>query len=857
MRGLSADAIRENRARYGANALTRPAPPSFLRRLFGALAEPMMLLLLVAALITVGVNVLRALTDIGGKVDLFECVGIFAAIALSVAITLVMEGRSARAFEALRRLAGNIRVRVIRDGVPAVIPAEELVVGDVVALAAGDRVPADGRLIAQDALLVDESSLTGESEAVAKNAAAVLVDPGTPVAERRNMVYSGSFVTGGAGRFVVTAVGDETEFGRIAGELARHPDGVTPLQEKLRVLGRRISLFGAVAAAAAFVVYLIGARVGGISLGEAANAFVLSIVLVVAAVPEGLPTIAAIALSITVVRLARERALVRKMVACETVGCVDVICSDKTGTLTENRMTVTATVGPDGREVPPAGALLANCCLNATADVVFGPDGRPSFVGNPTECALLVAAHGAGTDYRALRAAARILRVEPFSSETKTMLTEAAADGGGTVVYLKGSPEQVLARCALPADRRAAVDARLAEFQSRACRVLAFAHGPSVDRLSYDGFAAIADPLRAGVREAIAQCRAAGIGLKILTGDNLITASAIARSLGVLDGPGAAVEARELESLDDGAFVRRLASVRVIARSTPLVKLRVVRALRAEGHVVAVTGDGINDAPAVRSADVGIAMGIAGTEVTREASDIVLLDDSFATLVKAVQWGRGLYENFRRFIQFQLVVNVSAVSVVLVSVLLGALGIPGNWGEPFTALELLWINVVMDGPPALTLGLEPVRGGLMARAPVRRGESIVSRDMAVRIAVSGALIALLALLQLGFNFLGAAAQAQARSAFFTLFVVCQLVNAFNCRALGGEGVLSHFFANRAMLAAFGCVFVLQVLITQFGHAFFGTVALPAVLWLKIVVAAVAVAAASECVRRAFRIRPRR
>ena len=441
---------------------------------------------------------------------------------------------------------------------------------------------------------------------------------------------------------------------------------------------------------------------GTASLDTVSEAFITSIVLIVAAVPEGLPTIVAVSLAITIIKMSKQNTLVKKMIACETIGCIDVICSDKTGTLTENRMTVTD-IYSGGAFFPPEKLkndfLAENFCVNSTAEVYFSETGAPRFIGNPTECALLAAAHKSGVEYQACRSAAELLYVFPFSSETKNM-TSILKGEGGVRIYTKGRPEKILSLCAVSGAEKETAEAAIREFQRRAGRVLAFAHRdmPELDNyacrrdeiereMAFDGFAVISDPLRSDVPEAVARCRNAGIDLKILTGDNIVTASAIASELKLLDDSHIAAEAGDLEKMSDREFAAALSGIRVIARSTPLVKMRVVNTLKSQGNVVAVTGDGINDAPAIKNADVGVAMGITGTEVSKEASDIVLLDDSFSTIVRAVQWGRGIYENFQRFIQFQLTVNLSSVAVVLASILLG-------FKTPFTALQLLWVNII-------------------------------------------------------------------------------------------------------------------------------------------------------------------
>ncbi|MEA4852988.1 MAG: calcium-translocating P-type ATPase, PMCA-type [Christensenella sp.] len=847
-KGLSTRQITENAKKYGENSFTREKPPSLLRRIASAAAEPMIIMLILAAVIALVVNIIRAAT--GGHADFIECVGIFAAIFLSVVITVVMEGKSAKAFEALNRINEDILVKVTREAEVQLIPQKDLVVGDIVSIETGDKLPADGRLLESSGLLADESALTGESEPSKKDANAMIASEKTPVAERSNMLYSGCFIAGGSGRMVVTAVGDETEFGKIARELSKTGKTSTPLQEKMARLGKLITILGAIAAATVFVIQLIiFISNGTASLDTISEAFITSIVLIVAAVPEGLPTIVAVSLAINIIKMAKQNALVRKMIACETVGCINVICSDKTGTLTENRMTVTD-IGLPGQKVSPEQLeneeLLLNFCINGTADV---RDNGMKYIGNPTECALLVAAGKAGMDYREMRLSVPVNHVFPFSSETKNMTTVLERDGK-YFAYTKGSPEKILSMCDLTEKQMREAEAQITLFQEKARRVIAFAHREVSYRedfethrkqiesdMHYDGFVAIMDPLRADVPEAVARSRRAGIDLKMLTGDNIVTATAIASELGILDNGQLAVEAQMLDGMSDEKLKEMLPKIRVIARSTPTVKMRVVNALKEMGNVVAVTGDGINDAPAIKNADVGIAMGISGTEVSKEASDIVLLDDSFSTIVKAVQWGRGIYENFQRFIQFQLTVNLSSVIVVLCSILAG-------FASPFTALQLLWINLIMDGPPALTLGLEPIREDLMERRPTARGSNIVTRGMLGRILLNGIFISAVFLCQHQWNFLGASAQ-QVPTVLFTLFVVFQLFNAFNSRELSDRSMFCSIGSNKLMLLVFAATFALQVFITQFGGVLFHTVPLPVDMWLKIIATALTVIAVAE------------
>ncbi|MBC3517342.1 calcium-translocating P-type ATPase, PMCA-type [Neobittarella massiliensis] len=851
--GLTSAAVEENRRRHGANSFTREKPPTLARRIFASATEPMIVMLILAACITLGVNLVRYFT--GGQADFLECIGIFAAISLSTVITVVMEGRSAKAFEALGRIGADTRVRVLRGGEVLLCPQKDIVVGDILLVETGDKLPADGRLLESVALMADESPLTGESAPVKKSAQTVITDENTPVAERGNMLYSGCFITGGSGKLVVTGVGDATEFGQIARQLASVDKSSTPLQEKMAALGKRITVMGSVAAAVVFIIQLlIFLSQGTATLDTVSEAFITSIVLIVAAVPEGLPTIVAVSLAINVIKMSRQNALVKKMIACETVGCISVICSDKTGTLTENRMTVTD-VYAHRRLVKPQDLhdadLLENFCVNSTADIRV-EDGRAQFIGNPTECALLVAAQKAGCRYCDLRNSGSPVYVYPFTSERKNMTTVLAA-GERYLAYSKGSPEKILSMCAIDDSERQEAQAQIARFQEKACRVLGFAHkelqsrpdfdaerGEIEQGMIFDGFVAITDPLRRDVYAAVERCRSAGIELKMLTGDNIVTARAIADELGLLDGDHVAVEAHQIENMTDAQLARELPRIRVIARSTPVVKMRVVDALKAQGDVVAVTGDGINDAPAIKNADVGVAMGISGTEVSKEASDIVLLDDSFSTIVKAVQWGRGIYENFQRFIQFQLTVNLSSVIVVLCSILSG-------FAAPFTALQLLWINIIMDGPPALTLGLEPMRGDLMRRRPTSRSASIVSGGMLARIAVNGVFISAVFMAQHWTGFLGGTPRQQP-TILFTLFVVFQLLNAFNSRELGSDSIFKNLGANRLMLGVFAGTFLLQVIITQFGGSFFGTVPLPLYMWVKIVALAGSVLLLAELTR---------
>ena len=856
-KGLNPEQVEKSRSTYGTNSFVRQSHESLAKRIWDASTEPMLVMLIFAAIITLAVNISRYFT--GGEYNFLECVGIFAAIALSVVITIITEGKSAKAFEALNKINEDTLIKVIRNGEPQLITQKEIVVGDIIMIETGDKIVADGRLFSSNDLSVDESALTGESLPVKKDAEFVC-QKSTPVAERANMLYSGCFVSAGNGQMLVTGVGNDTEFGQIAQELSSIEKTTTPLQEKLDKLGKQITVLGASAAAIVFAIEVLQFVMNGqLNLDTVSDAFITSIVLIVAAVPEGLPTIVAVSLALNIIKMSKENALVKKMIACETIGCVNIICSDKTGTLTENRMTVQK-IYTGGELIDPEQLkdemLLKNYCINSNANI-SEEDGSWSFIGNPTEGSLLAAAAKAGVDYQELRQAADIVRVFPFSSQNKDMST-IVRENGKEILYVKGNLEKIISLCTGISEEEKEKNFHLMEeFQNKAGRLLAFAHkeleGQYNDEeqdeveqgLIYDGFVVISDPLGPDVYESIRNCRSAGIEVKMLTGDNIRTARAIANELHMLDDDHIAVEAADIEKLTDEELKEALKKIQVIARSTPLVKMRVVKLLKEQGNVVAVTGDGINDAPAIKHADVGISMGIAGTDVTKEASDMVLLDDSFSTIIKAVQWGRGIYENFKRFIQFQLTVNVSSVVVVICSILAG-------FSAPFTALELLWINIIMDGPPALTLGLEPIRPDLLKHKPTRRNENIISKKMLLRIFVNGIFISVIFMLQHFKNFLGAAPEEEA-TVLFTLFVLFQLFNAFNCRELDDTPMFKNLLKNKLMLGVFFLVLILQGIITQFGAAVFETVPLSAAMWGKMLLTAFTVIILNEGIKAVKRL----
>lgn len=860
--GLTLKQVETNRQKYGVNIFTRQKPESVWKRIWDAATEPMILMLIGAGIIALAVNIIRSMT--GGEADFLECVGIFTAIFLSVIISVIMEGRSAKAFEALSQISDNTTVKVIRAGNAVMLNQDEIVVGDILLLTTGDKIPADGRLLESTGLAADESALTGESMPASKDAERNISDEKTPLAERANMLYGGTYITSGNCKMLVTSVGDSSEFGKLAKELGVTQKTSTPLQEKLARLGKTITFLGVTAASIVFISEIISfAFHQELNLENIMEAFVTSIVLIVAAVPEGLPTIVAVSLSLNIIKLSKQNALVKKMIASETIGCINVICSDKTGTLTENKMTVNAfydTAFHTDIKTVSSDWLIHNICLNTTADI--GKDGI--FIGNPTECAMLNFYEKSDErkrrkkSYQDERKEHETLQTFPFSSELKHMTTISNVDGK-IVTYVKGSPECVIEMCHIDERKREEIETYITQVEQKAMRVIAFAHKElSVmkdfedeahhieleSNIEFDGFVAISDPLRSDVYEAVKFCNKAGVCLKILTGDNIVTACAIANELHLLDNGELALEAKEVADMTDEELIEKLPSISVIARSTPTIKMRIVKLLKSTGNVVAVTGDGINDAPALKNADVGVAMGISGTEVSKEASDIVLLDDSFATIVKAIEWGRNIYENFKRFISFQLTVNMASVIVVFFSILLGL-------KAPFTALQLLWINIIMDGPPALTLGLEPNYTDLMNRKPTKRDESIISKFMLGRISITAIYMSIIFLSQYIFNFLHVPEE-QMTTVLFTMFVLFQLFNAFNCRELYSESIFKHLLKNKLMLIVVGCTFVLQILIIQFAGAFFGTVPLELSMWIKLFGITISVLILSELVKFIWR-----
>ncbi|MDQ7092527.1 calcium-translocating P-type ATPase, PMCA-type [Desulfosporosinus sp. PR] len=862
--GLSSAEVGVRVQLHGKNVFTPKPKEGILSKIVDSLKEPLIIILLISGLISLLMG------------HLPDGLGIFAAVLIATSIAVIQEGKSDKAFEALAELSNDVQVKVVRDHQIVYIPQSDLTIGDIIHLETGDKVPADARVVHSSNLGINESMLTGEAESITKGSKRIERDH-CPLAERTNMLYSGTMVIEGRAIAIVTAIGDQTEMGKIAKELNEESTAQTPLQQKLADLGKKISIIGSLVAAGIFIFELLTMyQQGTLVLDNLAtalpgikDAFITSVALIVAAVPEGLPTMVAITLAFNMQKMAKNNALVRKLIACETIGSVNVICSDKTGTLTENKMTVVE-VWCDGNNAAvdkiKCQEMLENFCLNTTADIAH-QDGRFEFLGNPTECSLLVCADKSDVNYLDYRKQFGEPVAEYNFTSARKMMSTAYEKEEGYRFYTKGSPEKVLSKSnriqinntilPLTQEHKDAIEASIKELQDNARRVLAFAYTDfsaepqwediyNVEKdLIFSGFVGIEDPLRTDVRAAIDQCRKAGIAVKILTGDNINTARSIAKQLGLVHEDSLVLEVTDIDAMSDQELKNKLAKIVVIARSNPTAKMRVVKLLRENNASVVVTGDGINDAPALKAADVGVAMGITGTEVSKEAADIVLLDDSFSTIVKAIKWGRGIYENFQRFIQFQLTVNVVAFITVILAEILG-------YKMPFTTLQLLWVNIIMDGPPALTLGLEPPREHLLQKQPIKRNASIVTRDMLFKIVANGLFIVAALILLLKTQILGGTA-AQQSTIVFTSFVLFQLWNAFNCREFGVQSVFAHIHKNKTMIGVVFLTFLVQILVTQLGGQVFKTVPLGVGLWLKMIGFTFSVVIFSEMIKLCTRV----
>lgn len=880
--GLDDVDIEERKKRYGKNEFTVKDGPTFWDELSESLMEPMILILLGAAVLSSFVG------------EIHDSIGIIIAILLGISIGIITEGKSKKAAQALSKMTENIEVKVIRNGRIIQISKNDLVPGDIVHIETGDMVPADGRLLESHDLKLREDMLTGESADVLKDANATIdmdviygkteiMEQDTIPAKQINMVFGGTLVAYGRGVMVVTSIGDNTEMGKIAQNLGE--DNVqTPLQIKLGKLGAKIaSISGLVATLLCLYMIMEMQLKGQIqintsgfipflqSLEPTKDIYMVCIALIVATVPEGLPTMINVTLAITMQKMAKINALVTKKEACETIGAVSVICSDKTGTLTQNKMKVEVAY-IDGNYVDSSNYksnsyFEENCIINSTADIEK-EDNSFKYIGSATECALLL--YHKEKDYQGMRQNTMIASQIPFSSEKKRMTSTIVKDDQG-VILCKGAPEVLLKECMymqkgskvvpMTNSLRENMIAEIKKLQTKSMRTLGFAYKEvsrsyieaaftsevSLDRgesLVFGGFVGIIDPLRDGVKESINIAKNAGVSVKMLTGDNINTAKAIGEEIGLLKNGKKAVEATYIDALSDEDLMEEINDISIVARSKPDTKMRIVQALQKNGEVVAVTGDGINDAPALNKADVGIAMGISGTEVSKNAADIILTDDSFSTIVDGIKWGRGIYENFQRFIQFQLTVNIVAFAIAVISQLMGK-------EMPFTTIQLLWVNIIMDGPPALALGLEPVRDYVLNRKPINRKSGIIARSMAVNIFINAFLIIAIVYGQYLFNILKATPSEQP-TVVFSLFAFCALFNALNCREFGLNSTIPNFFKNKLALQVILITSIAQILFTQVFKGFFNSVSLNHMMWFKIVILASTVLLLNEIVKFVLR-----
>ncbi|KYH29454.1 MULTISPECIES: calcium-translocating P-type ATPase, PMCA-type [Clostridium] len=887
-KGLSSSEAKARLEKYGPNEFTKQEKRSIWDDIKDALTEPMMIILLIAALISALIG------------EFHDAIGIVCAVAIGITIGIVTESRSQKAADALSKMTENIEVKVLRDGNIMQISKSDLVPGDIVFIEMGDMVPADGRLIESIDLKVREDMLTGESEDVSKNAdtivemetieakgKTVIQDP-IP-AKQVNMVFGGTLVAYGRGKFIVTSTGDASEMGKIAKNL-EEGDLETPLQIKLGGLGSTISKVSSGIAALLFIIMLTKMIMGNAlnidtsgfipfldSIEPVKTAFVVCVALIVAAVPEGLPTMINMTLAITMQKMAKINALVTKKEACETIGSVSVICSDKTGTLTQNRMTVEK-VYLNGRFVErdelseSSNYFIDNCLINSTADIEK-TDGEVKYLGSATECALLL--YNDSYDYIKERESRKIIHQIPFTSKRKRMSTIIDEEDTCTVLT-KGAPEVILDLCSyehidgkivkLTDVRKKEILKDIESLQKKSMRVLGFSYrnineevamsteaGVIEDDLIFTGFVGIKDPLRPEVEEAVRVAKDAGVSTKMLTGDNINTAIAIGEELGLLGEGLRAVEASYIDTLSDEELRDEIKTIAIVARSKPDTKMRIVQALQANGEVVAVTGDGINDAPALTKADVGIAMGIAGTEVSKNAADIILTDDSFGTIVKGIKWGRGIYENFQRFIQFQITVNIIAFLTAILSVLL-------DFEMPFTTIQLLWVNIIMDGPPALSLGLEPVRDAVLNRKPINRNASIITKQMITSMILNAMYITAVILIQMKFNPLGAEVPPQGHkgpsemeTVLFALFAFSSLFNAFNCREFGTNSIFPNLTHNKIFLQIVSLTALVQIFVTNVFSGFFNAVALSPIMWIKVIAASALIIVVNEIVKLVLRM----
>ena len=846
--GLTDEQVKQSREQHGKNVLTPPQRTSLWKLYLDKYRDPIIQILLVAAFVSFILAFIEK--------NFMETIGIFVAVFLATTVGFYFERDAAKKFNLLTALSEEQPVKVRRNGKVKEIPRHDVVVGDVVLVEVGDEVPADGELIVCNDLQINESTLTGEP--VAEKS----LEGGGDGAYPRNVILRSTMVMNGRGEFVVTAVGDATEIGKVAKKSTEQTSVETPLHMQLDKLAKMISKVGSVVSVAAFFIFLIhdiltNPAWGGKDYFYMAEIvlkyFMMAVTLIVMAVPEGLPMAITLSLALNMRRMLKSNNLVRKLHACETMGAVTVICTDKTGTLTLNKMQVSALELKQGDE-----ALLDTAiALNSTAEL---NDGKP--IGNPTESALLLWLDAQGKDYEELRKQVNVLKQLPFSTERKMMATLAEVDGE-TYLFVKGAPEIVMKKCIIEDRMQKQTAEELDEWQHKAMRTLAFAYKKveasimrtsrtstaevvallDANDLQLQAIAAIADPIRPDVPAAVQECRHAGIEVKVVTGDTAATALEIGKQIGVFedepenigaDGSMTSLDQQMItgeqwEALSDEEAYERAKDIRVMSRARPTDKQRLVAMLQKRGEVVAVTGDGTNDAPALHYAHVGLSLG-SGTSVAKEASDMTLLDDSFKSIANAVMWGRSLYRNLQRFLFFQLVVNVAALLLVLGGSVIGT-------EMPLTVTQILWVNLIMDTFAALALASLPPSHEVMKDKPRKASDFIINKSIGFGILFCGIVffLVMFALLVYCERRGKGGVDVHELTMFFTTFVMIQFWNLFNAKALmSHHTAFRHFLKDKGMILVLVLVLVGQWIIVTFGGEMFRTTPLSLHEWLLIV-----------------------
>ena len=846
--GLTDEQVKQSREQHGKNVLTPPQRTSLWKLYLDKYRDPIIQILLVAAFVSLILAFIEK--------NFMETIGIFVAVFLATTVGFYFERDAAKKFNLLTALSEEQPVKVRRNGKVMEIPRHDVVVGDVVLVEVGDEVPADGELIVCNDLQINESALTGEP--VAEKS----LEGGGDGAYPRNVILRSTMVMNGRGEFVVTAVGDATEIGKVAKKSTEQTSVETPLHMQLDKLAKMISKVGSVVSVAAFFIFLIhdiltNPAWGGKDYFYMAEIvlkyFMMAVTLIVMAVPEGLPMAITLSLALNMRRMLKSNNLVRKLHACETMGAVTVICTDKTGTLTQNKMQVSALELKQGDE-----ALLDTAiALNSTAEL---NDGKP--IGNPTESALLLWLDAQGKDYEELRKQVNVLKQLPFSTERKMMATLAEVDGE-TYLFVKGAPEIVMKKCIIEDRMQRQSAEELDEWQHKAMRTLAFAYKKieasimrtsrtstaevvallDANDLQLQAIAAIADPIRPDVPAAVQECRHAGIEVKVVTGDTAATALEIGKQIGVFedepenigaDGSLTSLDQQMItgeqwETLSDEEAYERAKDIRVMSRARPTDKQRLVAMLQKRGEVVAVTGDGTNDAPALHYAHVGLSLG-SGTSVAKEASDMTLLDDSFKSIANAVMWGRSLYRNLQRFLFFQLVVNVAALLLVLGGSVIGT-------EMPLTVTQILWVNLIMDTFAALALASLPPSHEVMKDKPRKASDFIINKSIGFGILFCGIVffLVMFALLVYCERRGKGGVDVHELTMFFTTFVMIQFWNLFNAKALmSHHTAFRHFLKDKGMILVLVLVLVGQWIIVTFGGEMFRTTPLSLHEWLLII-----------------------